>query len=298
MKSAIKKVINICILICCVLVLMTKTDIKAVESTAPIFQIDTYTIDEGALTPGGTVTLNISVTNKSTSMDAQDVVLTMRSDSGLVYPVYGDDNQVILGTIHAGETVNASLQMNVSKHFRDEVVAVICDFAYFANGEMANNQVVIAIPSTTGYSLNISSVKVAEKATLGAKSLINFKITNISSTEIKDAVLEVKGNVEEGTKSIRLGKISANKQYLKDYYVSFTAPGNQTIMLTLNYTDENGEYISIDQGSYSVSVEQASNMSNVITKGSSPITYLGYAVAGVAALAILIIVILYMRKHI
>ena len=128
MKSAIKKVINICTLLCCVLVLMTQTEIKAVDSTAPILQIDNYTINEGALTPGGTVTINLAVTNKSTSIEAADAVLTMKSESGFVYPVYGDDNQIMLGTIKPGETINTSIQLNVSKYFRDEVVAVGCDF--------------------------------------------------------------------------------------------------------------------------------------------------------------------------
>lgn len=298
MKSAIKKVINICTLLSCVLVLMTQTEIKAVDSTAPILQIDNYTINEGALTPGGTVTINLAVTNKSTAIEATDAVLTMKSESGFVYPVYGDDNQIMLGTIKPGETINTSIQLNVSKYFRDEVVAVGCDFTYFVNGEVANNQLMLAIPSTTGYSLNISSVKVAEKAFVGAKSLINFKITNISASEIMDAELVVSGNVEEESKTIKLGKISSNKQYLKDYYVAFTESGQQTITLILNYTDSNGEYISIDQGSYTVNVEPAKDSSYSVTKKTSPIVIVGYSLAGVACLAVLVIVILYIKKHI
>ena len=156
----------------------------------------------------------------------------------------------------------------------------------------------LAIPSTTGYSLNISSVKVAEKAFVGAKSLINFKITNISASEIMDAELLVSGNVEEESKTIKLGKITSNKQYLKDYYVAFTESGQQTITLTLNYTDSNGEYISIDQGSYTVNVEPAKDSSYSVTKKTSPIVIVGYSLAGVACLAVLVIVILYIKKHI
>ena len=272
--------------------------IIAIILTSPIMLVTAIAINEGALTPGGTVTINLAVTNKSTSIEAADAVLTMKSESGFVYPVYGDDNQIMLGTIKPGETINTSIQLNVSKYFRDEVVAVGCDFTYFVNGEVANNQLMLAIPSTTGYSLNISSVKVAEKAFVGAKSLINFKITNISASEIMDAELLVSGNVEEESKTIKLGKITSNKQYLKDYYVAFTESGQQTITLTLNYTDSNGEYISIDQGSYTVNVEPAKDSSYSVTKKTSPIVIVGYSLAGVACLAVLVIVILYIKKHI
>ena len=272
--------------------------IIAIILTSPIMLVTAIAINEGALTPGGTVTINLAVTNKSTSIEAADAVLTMKSESGFVYPVYGDDNQIMLGTIKPGETINTSIQLNVSKYFRDEVVAVGCDFTYFVNGEVANSQLMLAIPSTTGYSLNISSVKVAEKAFVGAKSLINFKITNISASEIMDAELLVSGNVEEESKTIKLGKITSNKQYLKDYYVAFTESGQQTITLILNYTDSNGEYISIDQGSYTVNVEPAKDSSYSVTKKTSPIVIVGYSLAGVACLAVLVIVILYIKKHI
>ena len=272
--------------------------IIAIILTSPIMLVTAIAINEGALTPGGTVTIKLAVTIKSTSIEAADAVLTMKSESGFVYPVYGDDNQIMLGTIKPGETINTSIQLNVSKYFRDEVVAVECDFTYFVNGEVANNQLMLAIPSTTGYSLNISSVKVAEKAFVGAKSLINFKITNISASEIMDAELLVSGNVEEESKTIKLGKITSNKQYLKDYYVAFTESGQQTITLTLNYTDSNGEYISIDQGSYTVNVEPAKDSSYSVTKKTSPIVIVGYSLAGVACLAVLVIVILYIKKHI
>lgn len=298
MRSTMKKVINVCLLLSCVLILFAQTQVQAAESTAPILQISDYTIDEGALTPGGTVTINLSVTNTSKKFQATDAVLTLNSESGYVYPVYGDDNQIVIGTIAPGKTVDTSIQLNVSKYFRDEVVAIQCYFSYFAEGNAATNQAMIAIPSTTGYSLNISAIKVAERTTLGAKSLINFEITNIGANEIKDAVLIVSGNVDEETSRIELGTISANKQYLKDYYVTFDSVGEQTIELTLNYTDSNGENVSIDEGSYTVQVDEAAAVTNVVAQGNSVVGILGYIVAGIAAVIVFIIVILYIKKHI
>lgn len=298
MKSTMKRVINVCMMLSCVLLLFSQTQVEAVESTAPVLQIVDYSIDEGALTPGGTVTINLSISNTSSRMEATDAVLTMGSETGFVYPIYGDDNQIVIGSIGAGQTVNTSIKMNVSKYFNAEVVAIDCNFSYLVAGQMAGNQVKIAIPSTTGYSLNISSIKLAERATVGAKSLINFQITNISSSEIKDAVLVVYGNVDEKTQSIPLGTIAANKEYLKDYYVSFNTVGDQEVILTLNYTDANGDYISIDEGKYTVKVDKASDVSNVTIKGSSMIANIGYIVAGVSCLIVLIIVIIYIKKHI
>lgn len=297
MRSTMKKVINICTLLSCVLVLLTQIQVKAAGSDTPILQIESYSIDEGALTPGGTITVNLSVTNTSTSVKVTDAVLTMNVASGYVYPVYGEDNQIVLGSIPAGGTVDTSIQLNVSKYFKDEAVAVECDFTYLAAGNIAKNQVMLAIPSTTGYSLNISKVKVAERATVGAKSLINFEITNISANEIKNAVLLVSGNVAEETKRIEIGTISANKQYLKDYYVLFDSAGEQTIRLTLNYTDSNGAIISIDQGSYTVHIDNVA-ASETIHNGNSAIGIVGYMIAGVAGIIVLIIMIFYMKKHI
>lgn len=296
MRNTMKKVINICTLLSCVLVLLAQMQVKAVDSNAPILQIKSYSIDEGALTPGGTITVNLSVTNTSTSIEATDAVLTMNSSSRSVYPIYGEDNQIVLGSIPAGRTVDTSIQLNVSKYFKDEAVAIECDFTYLAAGNVARNQVMLAIPSTTGYSLNISTVKVAERATVGAKSLINFEITNISANEIKDAALLVSGNVAEETKRIEIGTISANKQYLKDYYVLFNAAGEQTIMLTLNYTDSNGDIISIDQGSYTIHVDNAMSVSE--KNDTSAAGNSGGIIAGIAGMTVLIIMIMYMKRHI
>ena len=298
MKIAMKKVINICALLSFVLVLMMQTEIRAAEVTEALLQIDNYTINEGALIPGGTVTLNLSIKNISKRIDATNVVLSIKSESGYVYPIYGDDNQIIFDRIEAGKAVDTSIQLNVSKHFKDEVLPMSFDFTYLDSGRIVNNEVMLAIPSITGYPLLMSEVKVAERATVGEKSLINFKLTNICANEIKDAIIEVSGNVEEESKMINLGKISANKQLLKDYYVTFDTPGMQTFELTLKYTDSNGEKFSINQGSYSVNVEPVNEDVNVIKEGSTLLGKIGYVIAGISGILIILILIWYAKKHI
>ena len=298
MKTTCRKIICFCALICCLFALSDKTTVEADEvSAAPILQISNYTIDEGALTPGSVVTINFSVTNTSNAMAATDAVLTLKSESGVVYPVYGEDNQLVLGTVQPGETVTNSIKMNVSKYFKDEVVPLECDFSYLSGEKVGQNQVIIAIPSTTGYSLNISEIKIAENATMGAKSLVNFELTNISGHEIKDAKLQVTGNVDDKSKVIDLGVISANKKELKDCYIIYKATGEQTIALNLVYTDENGEEVTIDQGKFTINVESSYSKEND-SIGINKLCIVGYVFAGIAFIVAFIIVVKYVKKHV
>ena len=217
-------------------------------------------------------------------MAATDAVLTLKSESGVVYPVYGEDNQLVLGTVQPGQTVTNSIKLNVSKYFKDEVVPLECDFSYLSGEKVVQNQVIIAIPSTTGYSLNISEIKIAENAAMGAKSLVNFELTNISGHEIKDAKLQVTGNVDDKSKVIDLGVISANKKELKDCYIIYKATGEQTI-------------VTIDQGKFTINVESSYSKEND-SIGINKLCVIGYVFAGIAVIVAFIIVVKYVKKHV
>lgn len=301
-----KKILYLVAAICFVMTLGLGFEVEAASlktattksADVAVLKMENYKIEEGVITPGGEVTITMDVVNTSTTQDAHNVTLAFSSESLMIYPVYGEDNQVYVGDIAAGQTVSVSKKLAVNKRFNLEVVDLKCDFAYVSNETPITNTIGMAIPSSAGYPLNISSIKVASDANVGGQSLLSITYVNSSNADITDAQIFVNGSVNTESSVIDLGTISAGTTNLQDYPICFTAAGTQKVSLTLKYTDENGEEYTVEEGTYSVEVngDEVTNMVN--SESESPIKYIGYGVALVLGLIVVIVCICYVRKQI
>ena len=224
------------------------------SAESAVVDIETYEVEEGALNPGEQITLNLKVKNNSEITDAKNTVITFESMDGALAPIYGDDNQIYIGTVPAGQTVSVMIEAVVSKQYKADATQLKCYFTYVSGATALNNTVVINIPTNVSGVLQAEAINVAENATVGVNALVNVRCKNGGTVAISDAKLMVTGNVQEDNKEIQLPVIGEGKTIAEDYYVSFTESGIQNLQLELQYTDAKGNVCTVDCGEYKVNV--------------------------------------------
>lgn len=235
----------------------TDTTVNAAQlasAESAVVDIETYEVEEGALNAGEQVTLNLKVKNNSETTDAKNAVITFESMDGALAPIYGDDNQVYIGTVPAGQTVSVMIEAVVNKQYKADATALKCYFTYVSGASALNNTVVINIPTNVSGNLLAESVVVAENATVGVNALVSVRCKNAGTATISDAKLLVTGNVQEDNKEIALPVIAEGKTVAEDYYVSFVESGIQNLQLEMQYTDVKGNVCIVDCGEYKVNV--------------------------------------------
>lgn len=296
MRKTLKSIALSMLLVCgvvCTDVTVHATQLASAESA--VVDIEAYEVEEGALNAGEQITLNLKVKNNSETTDAKNAVVTFESMDGALAPIYGDDNQIYVGTIPAGQTVNVMIEAVVNKQYKADATPLKCFFTYVSGASALNNTVVINIPTNVAGILQAESVVVAENATVGVNALVSVRCKNGGTTTITDAKLVVTGNVQEDNKEILLPAISEGKTIAEDYYVSFVESGIQNLQLELQYTDTKGKACTIDCGEYKVNVTDKmvrTNYDAVVeqTEGTSAIVLkmilLGAAVCMIAGVTL------------
>lgn len=296
MRKTLKSIALSMLLVCgvaCTDVTVHATQLASAESA--VVDIEAYEVEEGALNAGEQITLNLKLKNNSEVTDVKNAVVTFESMDGALAPIYGDDNQIYVGTIPAGQTVNVMIEAVVNKQYKADATPLKCYFTYVSGASALNNTVVINIPTNVAGILQAESVVVAENATVGVNALVSVRCKNGGTTTINDAKLLVTGNVQEDNKEILLPAISEGKTIAEDYYVSFVESGIQNLQLELQYTDTNGKACTIDCGEYKVNVTDkmvGTNYDAVVeqTEGTSAIVLkmilLGAAVCMIAGVTL------------
>ena len=255
MRKTLKSIALSMALVCglaCANMTVHATQMTSAESA--VVDIETYEVEEGTLNAGEQITLNLKLKNNSEVTDAKNAVVTFESMDGALAPIYGDDNQIYVGTIPAGQTVNVIIEAVVNKQYKADATPLKCYFTYVSGASALNNTVVINIPTNVAGILQAESVIVAENATVGVNALVSVRCKNGGTTSINDAKLLVTGNVQEDNKEIALPVVGEGKTIAEDYYVSFVESGIQNLQLALQYTDVKGNVCTIDCGEYKVNV--------------------------------------------
>ena len=270
--------------------------LEAESSVVAIVEVESYTIEGGMLEAGKDVTVNFNLHNTSDTYSASSIIMTMTSSSGMIYPVYGTDNQIYVGTIGAGKTKTVSVPVTVSSFFRVDSVDITCQFDYISSNNKLGNTSTIVIPASGGTTLGVKSIDLSSHAIVNGKSLLSFRYANNSEVNITDAKLVINGNVSKSSKSIKLDTAYAGKSYNKDFYVTFVEDGDQEITVTLEYTDIDGSEVSTDLGTYRILVSKEAEEDVVVTPNRM-LSMAGKAVGALVLLGAVCVTIVYIKKH-
>ena len=298
LKSIIRKfTVCLCAVICLGANITMVANADEVDgSSVAIIEVQDYTIEGGMIEAGKEITVNLTLHNTAANANANSVLMTLSNSTGSLFPTYGHDNQVYIGTIVAGDKKTVSIPLTIGDNFMGSAVDLICDFRYETMNMSMNNTATVVIPTSGGSTIGVKSVDVSTHAIVNGKSLLSISYVNQSASNITDAVILVDGNVSSTSREIKLDTVYAGKSYTEDYYVTFTKPGNQEIGVSLQYTDTNGETVTTDLGTFGVTVSKE-NTDTVQAKVDNPILkWAGRGVSGLVLLATVAIIVIYIKK--
>lgn len=279
--------------------IMAATPISGGDSA--VLEVSSYEVEEGSLNAGEQITLNLAIHNCSSVTTAQNCILTFSATDDTLYAVYGEDNQVYLGTLAPNATKEVSISLLVSESYNSEMAVLKLTFNYASSGNTLENAIVLNIPTYATGQLTSESVIVAGSATVGVNALVSVRCKNSGNTDITEAKLVFDGNVEDGCKEIILPTISAGKTCSQDFYVRFAESGIQTLGVAYEYTDSQGNSYTVDCGEYVVNVTNSTETmgsTNIVVQQSSSSTYVMQIVLLAAALvAAAAAVVIYFKRH-
>lgn len=266
-------------------------------SFSSVVEVKSYTVEEGYIEAGKEANVSLTLQNTNKSVGVIDLVISVSSDSGKVYPKYGDDNQFYVGDLGAGEATTVTIPIVIDSSFSGDYVDFNCNMTYVMSGKKITNSSTMTLPALSAEVISVNSLEVSAHAVKNNQSLLSISYSNKGADNINDAVVVVEGSVSEATKEIDLGTVAAGKAYNKDCNIIYTESGEQTVTIMLKYTDVNGEQVQSDLGTFRVTVAEE-NASTIIEKEKNP--YLVWIGRGISAVALIIAVVaslLYIKKH-
>lgn len=291
-------------IVCCILFICIKVPAYAVEeedvkemSFNSVVEVESYSVEEGFIEAGKEATVNLTLHNANRRTSADSIFVTVSSNSGMVYPTYGNDNQFFVGSLEADGTANVSIPIVVSSSFVGEYVDFTCNIIYVSSGKQITNTATMILPARYSNTIIVSSVEVSPRAVVNNKSLLSVSYYNKSSENVNEVSLNISGNVSESTNTIDLGSVLGGKSYTEDCNVVFTESGDQTITIMLNYTDIDGEQKQLDLGTFKVYVDDENNSTVLENAGNKGRKVLGLFIAALAATAAVVVSVIYIRKR-
>lgn len=262
-----------------------------------VVEVESYELEEGYLEAGKEATIVMVLHNANTYSAANNIMLTVSSNSGMIYPLYGHDNQFFAGTLEADCTTTVRIPLSVSSRLTADYVDFNCDIAYQTSGNRITNSASMILPTQNNVTVIVSSVDVSAHATVNGKSLLSVVYTNNGTYSINDAVISVKGNVSESSKEIQLDSIAAGKSYTKDFNVVFTEPGEQAISIVLSYTGVFGERVESELGDYTVNVGEEDGLQYVESDENSFYRWIGIMISIAAFVLAAVATVVYIKKR-
>ncbi|SDB46700.1 hypothetical protein SAMN02910298_02341 [Pseudobutyrivibrio sp. YE44] len=269
----------------------------AEASSSAIVEIEGYTIEGGMLDSGKEITVKLNLHNTGSSTAATSLMLTFSSASGMAYPTYGNDNQIYVGTIGAGQNKEVEVPLSISSQFVGDAIDLTCKFNYLAGGQSMNNEASLIIPKSGGSTIGVKSLSVSSHAIVNGKSLLSIGYVNQSGSNISDAKLVVDGNVSSSSKSIKLDTIYSGKSYNEDFYLTFKESGEQDVSVALVYTDVSGEEVHTDLGTFGVSVSKETEAEAEDNAVMNILAIVGKIVSLVGVVFVGALLVLYIKKR-
>lgn len=281
----------------CSLVAHAEEDVDQNLKFNSVVEIERYEVEGGHIEAGKETNITLTLHNANKRSQANSLAVIITSDSGMVYPSYGNDNQFFVGTLEAGESTDLIIPVVINSKLTGDYVDLICELVYECGGNIIRNTSTIVMPTQNNSSLVVNSLSVSAHATVNGKSLLSVNYTNSGIDSIKDAAIEISGNVSDSTQLIDLGTIAAGKSDIKDCNIIFVQPGEQDIVIKLKYTDVNGTYRETDLGTYRVNVTEELESVAESNEENSSLVLAGRIIALVASIFATITVFVYLKKR-
>lgn len=201
----------------------------------PLIVVDYYEITNEKIVPGEDFTLTLMLKNYSMNQPAKGVLLDISNPAG-VAPVYGTISQVYVGDIGAGESKEVVVEYNSWT----TIVGDTLDFNVTIISDSKQNYAVLRVPVGVDSPFSIISVTAPSEVEVYGLATLSLTFKVIGEEKVKDVVLAARADgVLIG--SSQIGIISPGLTMTQQLLLSFVNTGEQTIDLSLEYVDEQGQ---------------------------------------------------------
>jgi hypothetical protein len=224
-----------------------------------------YEIEKGDFSPGSESTIKLTIKNQNVKAAATEITAEISSGSSEVTSVYGESNQKFLGSIGPGQTLDVSFRMDVGAQIDISKAQVTLKLNYTMSGEDTEKSSSVFIPVKQNGGIVINGVSVADSAKIGSKALISITYENSSDETLKNVTFNLDGNIEEDGKTVEIGNLESGASDYHDAYVKFTELGEQTVSISVEYTDMEGNKFTKDVSNEVITVSEGEVVNNNTT---------------------------------
>lgn len=251
MKRMMKKIITLCVFIFAALIPMqVRAEIK------PEIVINSYEIND-KIEYGEKSSIYVVFVNESTSVTAENVLVTYYSDNNTVIPAVGTSNQFYITSIQPSAAVGVEIPVVFLEsesgygHIRFKLEYTTIEEKLFENSSD------IVFPLTASGSLAIKNINITSNTTVKANSLIGIGYNNEKAEDIHNVKLIIEGEITGGSQVVNIGEMYANQSKYTEVYVTYEEVGERNIKISMTYDDEKGNNHTVDGGSYTVKVKSS-----------------------------------------
>ncbi len=221
-----------------------------------------YEIEKGDFSPGAESTIKFIIKNQNIKAAATDITAEISPTSSEITTVYGESNQKFLGNIGPGQTMEASFRLDVGTKIETSKAQVSLKLSYTMSGDDTERSSAVYIPIKQDGGIEINGVSVADSAKIGSRALISITYGNSSDETLKNVTFHLEGNIEEEGKTVNIGNLESRASDYHDAYVIFTELGEQTVSISVEYTDMEGNKFTKDVSNEVITVSEGEITNN------------------------------------
>lgn len=267
--------------------------------------LDSYSVLEGSLVAGERVKLEFLFRNPNVLTAVNDLVITYKTASNRIYPVFGESNTSYVPDIQVGEEVRVEKEFIVSREAPQTTDMVITlQYRSALSGLFFQTDVTITLP-IFGMNSFRAQVDIADSAFVNVPMVVGGFCNNTGTRDLGDLTLILSGNIEGGRREVDMGDLSSGAQIYFSETVTFPRKGEaQNLSVAFRFSDEDGNEVLMPANDYAISVtEQVTTPligDNAPNEESLPISIPGpisAIVVGVCLVVGLIILIRYLRAR-
>ena len=218
-------------------------------------------IDTGGthVTGGNDFNLKFKVENKSTSVSAKNVLVTVVSDQNVFLPANGISNQIYIDSLPAGGTQEVSILLRAGSNIPSDLYAVNITLDY---ADPLNNSYraldIIGVSYMQEQRLYIEGFDTPETAKINTTIPLTISYKNLSAYDMINMRIVVSGNLQDKQKTISLNDLKSGNVGSAVCYITPTLEGKQNYNISVYYDVKNGEKYSVVAKDFTINVTSSS----------------------------------------
>ncbi len=271
--------------------------------TVPRLIIDKYSIEPKTLNAGQDFTLSLSILNTSKSAKIQNVKVSIASDDGTFTTV--DSNSFYIDSISPKSRVQKKIVLSSKPDAAAKQYMLSINYEYEDDkGTAYTNKDTIGIPLQQTQRLTIGELNISSEAFVGNPIPVNISFYNMGKSTLYNLMIKLDGQFKVEGSSYFVGNFEPGKTDSFDGTIIPDAHGTLSGSILFTYEDAAGKAyeirkeISANVVEMPVPQEPGLDGQPPADPSAKKIPLWAYIVGGVVGLAVIVMVVLVIRKRI